>query len=293
MIKNETRHDFYKRLTRPNHRMPLYGQWELTYRCNLRCVMCYTECFDKPEFLKHELTLPEIFRIINELAAAGVFHLTLTGGEPLAHAHFKEIYEHIYKSGISITLYSNGTLITGEMASFFGKLKPEMIEVSMHGIEGEFDAITGIKKSWDRCLRGIRHLRDNKVPLTLKTVGMTLNKDFVLKIKKWVGEMEGVLWYLGEEMRPELNGSKEPLQYQLSQKDFGEIASQDSELWKEHLQITEMLSKEKKEEIENVGDNRCGSSHKFHIDPYGGMQLCSGNRERTFDLRNNSFSDGF
>jgi len=46
-------------------RFPLFGQWELTCRCNLRCVMCYTDCFNTPEMLRLELTLPEIILIMD------------------------------------------------------------------------------------------------------------------------------------------------------------------------------------------------------------------------------------
>jgi hypothetical protein len=33
--------------------------------------------------------------------------------------------------------------------------------------------------------------------------------------------------------------------------------------------------------------------HRFHIDAYGGLQLCSGNRGQSYDLRHGSFQDGF
>src|SRR5437867_9119744 len=69
-------------------RFPLSGQWELTCRCNLRCVMCYTDCFNTPERIRQELTLPEIVRIMDEIRGAGCLNLCLTGGERLVRRDF-------------------------------------------------------------------------------------------------------------------------------------------------------------------------------------------------------------
>ncbi|TMI73860.1 MAG: radical SAM protein [Bacillati bacterium ANGP1] len=69
-------------------RFPVSGQWELTCRCNLRCVMCYTDCFNTPDRLREELSFHEIVRIMDEIQEAGCLEITLTGGEPLARKGF-------------------------------------------------------------------------------------------------------------------------------------------------------------------------------------------------------------
>ena len=60
-------------------RIPLACQWEITCRCNLRCVMCYTDCFNRPDLIRSELETSEILRIMDELADAGCLDLILTG----------------------------------------------------------------------------------------------------------------------------------------------------------------------------------------------------------------------
>src|SRR5437879_2392546 len=64
---------------------------ELTFRCNLSCVMCPLDLprimhdGEQKDFVKErkgvELTSPEVHRIIDDLAKFGVKNLTLTGGE--------------------------------------------------------------------------------------------------------------------------------------------------------------------------------------------------------------------
>ena len=75
-------------------RFPVSGQWELTCRCNLRCVMCYTDCFNTPDRLREELSFHEIVRIMDEIQEAGCLEITLTGGEPLARKDFLDIYAY-------------------------------------------------------------------------------------------------------------------------------------------------------------------------------------------------------
>ncbi len=56
---------------------PLTGQWEVTCRCNLKCVMCYTDPFNTPEQIRQELSYEEIVRILDEIHEEGCLKLTL------------------------------------------------------------------------------------------------------------------------------------------------------------------------------------------------------------------------
>ncbi|MFO0733882.1 MAG: radical SAM protein [Nitrospiraceae bacterium] len=68
--------------------VPLACQWEVTCRCNLHCVMCYTDCFNVPEQIRRELPLSDLLRILDQLAEAGTLELCITGGEPLMRPDF-------------------------------------------------------------------------------------------------------------------------------------------------------------------------------------------------------------
>ncbi len=292
MIKEEGKSRFFVDLIGGRERAPLFGQWELTCRCNLRCVMCYTDCFNTPEQIRRELTLPEILRIMAELQEAGVIGLVFTGGEPLAHPDFAEVYTNAVRRGIRVTVFTNGTLITPKILELWTTLPPETVEISLHGLGESFDRVTTVKGSFERCMDGVQHLVKRKIPVTLKTVGMTINQDEILEIKRFAESWgSGVQWYLGEQMRPALDGSEAPLRFQLPQEAFGDIARHDIRMQEEHDRITVQLNRTPTQE--ELQQNRCGSRYKFHIDAYGGLQLCSANRVRTYDLRRGSFLKGF
>jgi len=68
--------------------LPLSVHLDFTYRCNERCVHCYLDHDDHGV-----MTTAEIFDVFAQLADAGVFFLTLSGGEVLMRRDFFEIVE--------------------------------------------------------------------------------------------------------------------------------------------------------------------------------------------------------
>ena len=68
------------------------AQLELTYRCNLHCVHCYTDPYNAKEFFPRELSFEEILRLIDEMRDIGIIWLNLTGGEIFMHPRFFDIY---------------------------------------------------------------------------------------------------------------------------------------------------------------------------------------------------------
>lgn len=276
-------------------RFPLSGQWELTCRCNLRCVMCYTDCFNTPERLRQELTLPEILRIMDEIQEAGCLELSLTGGEPLARKDFLDIYAYAKQKGFLVTVLTNGTLLTEKIVDYWACYPPMMIEISLHGLTREsFERITQGPGSYERCLEGIRLILERHLPLTLKTSGMTVNRDEILKIKDSVEDLghryQTKVWYkFGSDIRPRLDGSEDVYEYQLPESDVIAIEQADPEFRAERLR-----QDGQKEELVRQGNSLCGGGrYKFHIDAYGQLQLCSNNRLRSYDLRRGSFREGF
>src|SRR5207344_1613779 len=69
--------------------IPLGVQLDLTYRCNERCVHCYLDHDDHGE-----LTSAEITSLLDQLAGAGVFFLTISGGEIFLRPDLFDILAH-------------------------------------------------------------------------------------------------------------------------------------------------------------------------------------------------------
>ena len=269
-------------------RFPWSCQWELTCRCNLKCVMCYTDCFNKPEKIRQELNTQEIFQILGELQEAGCMELAFTGGEPMSRPDFMQIYDETHRLGFLITIFTNGTLITSKIADHWAEARPKSVEISLHGFSQQtFEEVTQIPGSLKRCLSAIELLVHRKIPIVLKTVGLaSINLHEILAIKRYAESLEGdVQWKFGQYMRDDLERSGAPFRWQLSEKELVELEKQDPELWKAKCEETV--------KFESIQPMCGGGGKKFHIDAYGQLQLCSNNRRASYDLRKGSFREGF
>src|SRR4051812_38196380 len=82
--------------------VPLSVHMDLTYRCNERCVHCYL-----PHDDRGEMTTAEITGVLDQLAEAGVFFLTLSGGEPFLRHDLFEIIQHARLRTFNVKLKTN------------------------------------------------------------------------------------------------------------------------------------------------------------------------------------------
>ncbi|CAK8722435.1 MAG: radical SAM additional 4Fe4S-binding SPASM domain-containing protein [Candidatus Electronema aureum] len=159
-------------------RVPLAVSFELTRRCSFRCVHCYLG--DQESIRKHrqqEMDTTSIIKLIDEMASAGVLFLTVTGGDPMIHPDFLEIYRYAVRSGLLVTVFCNGSLITDEIVSTFIQYPPRAVEVTLYGAsQATFEAVTQQLGSFAACMAGVERLRQGKVRLRLKTMVLTLNQ---------------------------------------------------------------------------------------------------------------------
>lgn len=152
-------------------RRPVSGTFELTARCNLRCRMCYVrQPAASTQARTQELSAAHWLDLARAAVDHGTLFLLLTGGEVFLRPDFFEIYTPLTEMGLMLTLFTNGTLITGAVADRLAEAPPSRTEITLYGATQEtYEAVTGAPGSYARCLSGIDALADRGVPLSLKT----------------------------------------------------------------------------------------------------------------------------
>jgi len=188
------------------HGIPMSVHLDLTYRCNERCVHCYLDHDDHGE-----MTTGEIKHLLDEMAEAGVFILTLSGGEILMRKDFFEILEHARRLTFCVKLKTNAVMIREREAARIRDLGVESIQVSIYSHRPEVhDAITLVPGSLKRSLDGIRFLKSQGLKVVIANVLMIQNMQDYEGVRVLADEL-GVESTLDPTITPMLDGNRAPL----------------------------------------------------------------------------------
>ena len=79
--------------------------WNMTRRCNLRCVHCYAQSEELS--YDNELDQKESLAMIDDLAAFGVPVILFSGGEPLDHPRLAEYAAYAVSKGMRAVISTN------------------------------------------------------------------------------------------------------------------------------------------------------------------------------------------
>jgi radical SAM protein with 4Fe4S-binding SPASM domain len=276
-------------------RIPSSVTIEITHRCPLECVHCYNNLpMGDVKAKTGELSYQEHCRILDDLAEAGCFWLLYTGGEIFARKDFLDIYTYAKKKGLMITLFTNGNLITPEIADYLVEWRPFAIEITLYGATKEtYERLTGIPGSYDRCMRGIHLLLERGLPLALKTVAISVNKHEIGEMKK-LAERLGANFKFDAMMNPRIDCSQSPLAVRLQPWEIVKMDLEDPvrvEDWKDLAERFHGPANppDHSDEVYHCG----GGVNSFAIDPEGKMSICVLSHFDTFDLRQGSFREGW
>lgn len=272
-------------------RIPINGSLELTYRCNLRCVHCYCNLPAHDRRIRaQELSLREVVDCIDQAAEAGCLWLLITGGECLLRPDFTEIWKHAKKSGLLLTLFTNGTLISPRLADFLEDWPPYSVEISLYGIRPEtYDKVTGTSGALARCQKGIGLLLERRLPLRLKSMALTLNVHELAAMKQYARSL-GIGFRFDTKVNSRLDRGQAPCSYRIDPAEAARLEVEDEErlaAWQEFL--GKFSHPGRQEQLFGCG----AGVTAFNIDPYGRLQVCGMVKEPSWDLRKGSFRDGW
>jgi radical SAM protein with 4Fe4S-binding SPASM domain len=218
-----------------------------------------------------------------------------TGGEVLVRRDFAELYSYAKGKGFLISLFTNGTLLTPELVELLQEWYPNTVEVTLYGLRpGSYEKVTGVPGSYDRCMRGIKLLVEARIPLVLKTVAMTLNKNEVPAMYDLAAELGVPFRHDGMVWKPFHDQPVEDLR--LSPDEIVALdhlyESADGDLvkaYERHLKAATSGTGYDPERLYN-----CGAGYRmFHIDPYGQLGLCQAVRPPVYDLLSGTFEEGW
>lgn len=131
--------------------------WNCTRICNLKCIHCYTD--SECRRYEGELTLDEAREMMIDLAEFKIPALLFSGGEPLVRSDLFKLAEFGKQLGLRLTMSTNGTLITEDIAVKIKETGFTYVGISLDGIGEVNDKFRGKKGAFDRAVAGFRNCK--------------------------------------------------------------------------------------------------------------------------------------
>ena len=182
---------------------PISINLELTSGCNIKCRHCYNFYRDDSNSTLDRLSLAKMDRLIDMIVRDEVYHVVLTGGEPMMV--FK-VLEHslrrLHEKGISTSVNSNLMLATPEKAQRLRAAGLDHVLTSLNSHNPEVnDYMTAKEGNFVKIVEGIKNTVAANTRVSVNMIVSEPNKDDVYETAKLCAEL-GVQKIFGTRLVP-------------------------------------------------------------------------------------------
>lgn len=194
-------------------------QMELTSRCNERCLHCYI-----PHELKEGDISPDLFySVLDQLEELGAWHITLSGGEPMLHSHFKEFLRAAKDRDFYVSILSNLTRLDDEIVEIMAEGNKSSVQVSLYSMIPEHhDEITQLLGSHAKTIAAIEKLIANDIPVQVSCPTMKENKNDFGDVLRWAHDHK-IRAITDYSIMAEYNNDTSNLVHRLNPEECGEV----------------------------------------------------------------------
>jgi heme b synthase len=191
---------------------PKWIAWEITRRCNLKCVHCRSSSeltvSQHPDF-----STEEAFRVIDDIAGYAKPVVVLSGGEPLLRKDVFDIARYGTDKGLRMCLASNGTPVSDEVCEKIKSSGIRIVSLSLDGSTKEVhDDFRKQKGAFAGTINAARLFRKYGIEFIINSSFTKRNQEEIPRVYKLAKELGATAWYMfmivptgrGEEIMNEL-----------------------------------------------------------------------------------------
>jgi MoaA/NifB/PqqE/SkfB family radical SAM enzyme len=114
------------------YRAPLFLAWQLTNRCQARCVTC-CEASGPDLAWRDELTRDEAIGLARAIGELGIPYVAFGGGEPLGVPFCWDLFATLADAGVALKLETDGSRIDEAAADRIASLGVDCVQISVDG----------------------------------------------------------------------------------------------------------------------------------------------------------------
>lgn len=164
-------------------------QFELTSRCNERCIHCYIPNPKKDS--GHDMSFEQFCAVIDQFADMGGLHVTLSGGEVFLHKDIIRILQYCREKDMEICILSNLIALKDVQIPFMKSVNVSYIQASLYSMDPDVhDTITAIKGSQVKTREAIEKLVSADIPVQISCPIMKANKDSYVEVRKFAQSLQ-------------------------------------------------------------------------------------------------------
>ena len=167
---------------------PLRILFEVTTKCNLKCAHCNASAGPSTG---HHVPTEEFLSLLERLHNHGTRDVELTGGEPLLHPDFQEIFTFCVETFEKVVVATNGLLMDEDTAEEFAKHTNVVVQISLDGSTPErHDERRGVKGAFEKAVKASQLLVSYGVPIRIMIAISRDNIDEVEDIIQFSNELD-------------------------------------------------------------------------------------------------------
>lgn len=264
--------------------VPLNVHFDITYRCNERCIHCYLDHEDHGE-----MKTAEIKNVLDQLKEAGTLFLTFSGGEIFVRDDCFELLEYAHKLHFDLTIKTNGLGTDAARAQRLRQLGVRRVQLSVYSAEAAVhDEITKVKGSFVRTIAAVKHFKEAGLVVKIACPLMPQNTGSYRSFMRLAHELD-VPYTMDPTITGKLDGDMSLLTLRQPMDELVEILN-DPELRPNDcddstMDLAESLS-------ESYHDIPCSAGHNnVYISPYGEVWPCIQLPVAAGNLRKQRFED--
>ena len=213
----------------------------------------------------------EIKSVLDQLADAGVFFLTFSGGEVFLRRDFLELVAYARRLLFNVKVKTNAAMIREPEARKLRELGIENIQISVYSHRPEVhDAITKLPGSLNRTIKAIRFLKSQGLRVTIANVLMKWNLHDHTGVHALAEEL-GAIYALDPTITPKIDGDTSILDLRIP----GEELRQVFRIEKLVGNVEEFCAPPPPPGADELDSYPCSAGHTLaYISPYGDVYLC-------------------
>ncbi|MBF0464262.1 MAG: radical SAM protein [Nitrospirae bacterium] len=175
---------------------PKWIAWEVTRRCNLRCVHCRSssEATSKghPDF-----SFEEGKRIIDDIRSYATPVVVLSGGEPLLRKDVFQLASYGTEVGLRMCMATNGMLVNEKICKQMKDSGIKIVSLSLDGSTAEVhDNFRHQSGAFEGVMRAAAYFRDNGIEFIINSSFTRRNQEEIPRVYELAKSLGATAWYM-------------------------------------------------------------------------------------------------